>query len=49
MDHIVNQKGDVKDNQADVSKGRSMLGWKARWHVDKGLAEYVRRYFKSYL
>ena len=42
------QKGDVKDTRAEISKARSVLGWRPHWHIDRGLAEYVRWYLESY-
>jgi UDP-glucose 4-epimerase len=44
VDYVNKQKGDVKDTRADISKAWNMLGWRPRWHIEKGLEEYLRWY-----
>jgi len=44
--YIENQKGDVRDTRADVSKAKKVLGWMPMINIYKGLERHIKWYNK---
>ncbi len=42
VERFANQKGDVKNTQADISKAEDLLGWTPHTPIDEGLEAYAR-------
>jgi len=47
LKYVENQKGDVRDTLADISKAGKLLGWKPMTNIDKGLKKYINSLFKD--
>lgn len=41
VEHIAEQKGDVRDTRADTRKAEALLGWHARTGIADGLERYI--------
>ena len=41
LKYLENQKGDVRDTLADISKAGKLLNWKPITNIDKGLEKYI--------
>ena len=44
-----NQKGDIKDTWADLSKIKDNLGWEPKTDINKGLKKYIKWFKNEYV
>lgn len=44
IEYVEEQKGDVKDTLADISKAKEMLNWKPQVKIEEGLERYITRF-----
>jgi nucleoside-diphosphate-sugar epimerase len=42
MRYIENQKGDVKDTLADMTKAKGLLKWKPKTKIEEGLKRQIK-------
>jgi nucleoside-diphosphate-sugar epimerase len=48
IEYIEEQKGDVRDTWADVSKAREILHWVPKVNINSGLKRFIEWYKKIY-